>query len=97
MLREEEFRKIEEAREKWEGEVLTPALKRFDAEKSHNRYYTPLDIKDLNYLEKVGLPGSFPFTGGIYPCVAPERIPSAGRGSELASGKGLIYRRIGFG
>lgn len=99
MLREEEFRKIEEAREKWEGEVLTPALKRFDAEKSHNRYYTPLDIKGLNYLEKVGLPGSFPFTGGIYPCVAPERIPSAGRGSELASGKGLTraggYRGYG--
>jgi methylmalonyl-CoA mutase N-terminal domain/subunit len=99
MLREEEFRKIEEARGQWEGEVLAPALKRVNVEKSHNQYYTPVDIKDFDYLEKVGLPGSYPFTGGIYPCVAPERIPSAGRGSELASGKGLVraggYRGYG--
>ena len=99
MLTEEEYRKIEEARKQWETDVLKPALKRFDATESHNDYYTPLDNKDFHYLERVGLPGSFPFTGGIYPCVAPERVPSAGRGSELASGKGLVraggYRGYG--
>ncbi len=28
--------------------------------------YTPLDIKELDYLEDLGFPGEFPFTRGIY-------------------------------
>jgi len=29
--------------------------------------YTPLDLKDFNYMEKLGFPGLYPFTRGIYP------------------------------
>ncbi|MFC2006521.1 methylmalonyl-CoA mutase, partial [Chloroflexota bacterium] len=36
-------------------------------EKSRNRFYTPLDIKDHNFLKKVGFPGEYPFTSGLYP------------------------------
>ncbi len=31
------------------------------------RLYTPLDVKDINYLEDVGFPGMPPYTRGIYP------------------------------
>ncbi|MEJ5184343.1 MAG: methylmalonyl-CoA mutase family protein [Rectinemataceae bacterium] len=31
------------------------------------RLYTPLDIKDGDYNEKIGLPGEFPFTRGVQP------------------------------
>lgn len=99
MFEKEEIRKIEEVRKKWESEVLAPALKRFNLQQSPNKYYTPVDAKEFNYLEKVSLPGLYPFTGGIYPSMPPERIPRGGRGSELGGGKGLVraggYRGYG--
>lgn len=99
MYTKAELDRIKKVKEKWENETLSPVLKRFKVEHSPNEYYSPIDIQDFDYLEDVGLPGSFPFTGGIYPCVAPERVPQKGRGSELASGKGLIraggYRGYG--
>lgn len=100
MLSEEEKRKLEDRRKSWELEALAPALKRFNVKQSPNRYYTPLDVADFDYLEKVGLPGAYPYTGGIYPCMAPDRIPKKSKGSELASGKGLVraggYRGYGI-
>ena len=29
--------------------------------------YTPLDLKNIDFLEKVGFPGQYPFTRGVYP------------------------------
>ncbi len=100
MLGEKERERIKEERGNWESEILAPALKRFDVKQSPNRYYTPLDVAEFDYLEKVGLPGDYPYTGGIYPCMAPDRIPKKSKGSELASGKGLVraggYRGYGI-
>jgi methylmalonyl-CoA mutase N-terminal domain/subunit len=100
MLSEREEKRIREKKRNWELETLAPALKRFDLRESPNRYFTPLDLDDFDYLEKVGLPGSYPYTAGIYPCMAPERIPLKSKGSELASGKGLVraggYRGYGI-
>lgn len=31
--------------------------------------YTPLDLEGLDYLEKLGYPGEFPYTRGIYPAM----------------------------
>ncbi|MFQ5882285.1 MAG: methylmalonyl-CoA mutase family protein [Candidatus Methylomirabilales bacterium] len=31
------------------------------------RLYTPLDLSDFNYVEKLGFPGRYPFTRGPYP------------------------------
>jgi methylmalonyl-CoA mutase N-terminal domain/subunit len=36
--------------------------------------YTPLDAPDDDYLERVGLPGEFPFTRGIYPSMYRGRL-----------------------
>jgi methylmalonyl-CoA mutase, N-terminal domain len=31
------------------------------------RLYTPLDLQDMDYLEELGFPGSYPFTRGVQP------------------------------
>jgi methylmalonyl-CoA mutase N-terminal domain/subunit len=32
-----------------------------------NRYYTPVDVSELDYMDDLGLPGQFPFTRGVQP------------------------------
>jgi methylmalonyl-CoA mutase N-terminal domain/subunit len=60
----------------WEDGTLGDALtehperrERFMTTSSEtvNRLYTPLDIKDTDYLEDLGFPGEFPFTRGVHP------------------------------
>lgn len=31
--------------------------------------YTPADLRDVDYLEKIGFPGEYPFTRGVYPAM----------------------------
>jgi len=59
--------KIAERRKKWEEGPLKFALMRFKFEESPTRFYTPLDLKDFDFLEKVGFPGEYPFTACPYP------------------------------
>lgn len=40
-----------------------PERKNFEAQ----RLYTPLDIEDFDYGEKLGFPGQYPFTRGVQP------------------------------
>jgi methylmalonyl-CoA mutase N-terminal domain/subunit len=70
---------LERIREKlleWEREVLEPLLKRAPERKKVftteegievKRLYTPLDLEGWDYLEKLGFPGAYPFTRGVYP------------------------------
>ncbi len=32
-----------------------------------NHLYTPLDLSNFNYMEKLGFPGDYPYTRGVYP------------------------------
>ncbi|BCU69524.1 acyl-CoA mutase large subunit family protein [Stygiolobus caldivivus] len=74
--------KIKESLQKWEEKVLNPWLsKRPERKKSFmtpsgievNRLYTPLDLKG-SYSEKIGFPGEYPFTRGIYPTMYRGRL-----------------------
>ncbi len=70
---------LERIREKlleWEREVLEPVLKKAPERKKVftteegievRRVYTPLDLERWDYLEKLGFPGTYPFTRGVYP------------------------------
>jgi len=66
---------IAEAKRAWEEQVLRPALGRIQEREEFStssgirveRLYTPEDTTDLDYLEKLGLPGQYPYTRGIYP------------------------------
>lgn len=56
--------KVESALEK------SPERKKFSAK----RLYTPLDVTDTDYLEKLGFPGQFPFTRGVQPTMYRGRL-----------------------
>ena len=89
---------IEKRRKSWEEGAVRKALMRFGVDKSPTKYYTPLDVKDYNFLTKVGFPGEYPFTAGEYPTVVPGSGPRRG-GYHLAGGPGLVRagRYSGYG
>ncbi|QIW23417.1 methylmalonyl-CoA mutase [Sulfolobus sp. S-194] len=74
--------KIKESYQQWEEKVLKLWLsKRPERKQSFStpsgievkRLYTPLDLKG-SYTEKLGFPGEYPFTRGIYPTMYRGRI-----------------------
>ncbi len=67
---------------KWEEEVLQPALKKApEREKEFftisgiplKRFYTPNDLEEEQE-ERIGMPGSYPFTRGIHPTMYRSRF-----------------------
>ncbi len=85
MFRKDVIKKIEKTKKEWENGPLKRSLKRFGVEKSPNRHYSPVDIKDHDFLEHVGFPGEYPFTADIYPCSAPMS-PTEGGASLVRAG-----------
>jgi methylmalonyl-CoA mutase N-terminal domain/subunit len=68
--------KIREKLLEWEKELVEPLLKKAPERKKVftteegievRRLYTPLDLEKWDYLEKLGFPGAYPFTRGVYP------------------------------
>ncbi len=64
------------ARQRWEREVLEPALAKAPERsvpfttisgRPIERLYTPEDVKDLDYPRDLNNPGQFPYTRGIHP------------------------------
>ena len=98
MFNDEYLQKVERKRKEWEAGPLKKSLERFGVAESPNKFYTPLDVKEFDFLEKVGFPGEYPFTAGVYPCSVPGSGPVTG-GSYLAGGGGLIRagRYSGYG
>jgi methylmalonyl-CoA mutase N-terminal domain/subunit len=39
-----------------------------------DRLYTPLDQKDFDYVDKLGLPGEYPFTRGVHPTLYRSKL-----------------------
>jgi len=104
-----DFKTLERIREKlieWEKEVVEPILKKIPERKREflteegiivKRLYTPLDLQEKNwdYLEKLGFPGAYPFTRGVYPTMYRGRIWTirqyAGFGSAEDTNKRYKY------
>jgi len=66
----------ESAKQRWERDVLEPALKKSPERpipfttisgRPIDRLYTPDDIQDLDEARDLGTPGVFPYTRGIHP------------------------------
>jgi Methylmalonyl-CoA mutase, N-terminal domain/subunit len=66
-----DLKKIEEVENEWEesskGLMGTSDNYVTDSGIPVKRLYTPLDVKDIDYLEDVGFPGMPPYSRGIYP------------------------------
>ncbi len=77
-----EVERIIKERERWESETLRkflekkPERKKFmlDFEREIERLYTPEHLKDWDYLEKLGFPGEYPYTRGVYPTMYRGRL-----------------------
>ena len=70
-----DIKEIRKSREKWEEEVLNPTLEKAPERNWKfttisglpiKRLYTPEDIADIDFIEDVGFPGSYPYTRGIH-------------------------------
>ena len=68
MAGEREPSKFTDALEQWQTKT-EKGLARFPERKNvaFKRLFTPLDVKDADYLTRVGFPGQYPFTRGVQP------------------------------
>ncbi len=64
---QENLKKIKDKKEKWQDEIVNPRLKRYKLAESPTTFYTPSDLDNFNFSEKVGFPGQYPFTAGNDP------------------------------
>ena len=92
---EEKKKELEKRKKEWEEVTLKKSLDRFGVKESPSKVYTPLDIPDFDFLEKVGFPGEYPFTSGIYPASISAMGGSLIMGRGLESG-GVKVRRAGM-
>lgn len=83
MWKEESIERIKKAEEEWEQRTLSKVLNRFPERREKfetssgieiKRLYTPLDLEDFDYSEKLGFPGEYPFTRGIQPTMYRGRL-----------------------
>ena len=71
---------LDEEKKRWESETLRASLDRYPERKESfqnssgenlERVYTP---EEREYLDKLGLPGEFPYTRGVYPTMYRSRL-----------------------
>ncbi|HHY80738.1 MAG TPA: methylmalonyl-CoA mutase, partial [Thermoanaerobacter sp.] len=76
MVDKEELEKIKRKKEEWEVNQRQKVLTKFPERKKEfktssgieiKEIYTPYDISDIDYLEKIGFPGEYPYTRGVQP------------------------------
>ncbi|MFO7773122.1 MAG: methylmalonyl-CoA mutase family protein [Dehalococcoidia bacterium] len=98
MANKEMLEEIERRRAEWEEKVLKKQLARFGVTESPQKFYTPLDVKDYDFLRDVGFPGQYPFTAGKYASLPPGVAPAVG-GGHASAGGGLVRagRYSGYG
>ncbi len=79
----DESRSLEDAYQAWKETVLEPYQAKAGESKESfatvseipvERLYTPLDAPGRDYLEKLGFPGEYPFTRGVYPTMYRGRL-----------------------
>src|SRR3972149_2335596 len=85
----EYLEKVARERKKWETETLNKSLERFNITESPNKFFTPDDLGEHDFLNAVGFPGQYPFTAGVYPFQVPGSGPQTG-GYHIGGGGGLV-------
>jgi methylmalonyl-CoA mutase N-terminal domain/subunit len=77
------IREIKEKYTAWEKQVLPRSLNRYSERMESfttlsninvKRLYTPIDLPDYNYMDKLGFPSQYPFTRGIHATMYRGRI-----------------------
>jgi len=74
--KEEELKRLHDARRRWEEGPLAKSLEKSGERREKfetlsgletDRVYTPEHVRDLDYTRDIGFPGEYPFTRGIQP------------------------------
>ncbi len=82
MFVKEKLRELEQQKEKWEKETVVKSFDKLpergefstSSDIPVNRVYTPLDIANVDYLKKLGFPGEYPLTRGVYTTMYRARL-----------------------
>jgi methylmalonyl-CoA mutase N-terminal domain/subunit len=82
MSSKNEIEKIKVKKREWQEKFLTRVVDKGEIKEKFEspsgiplqHVYTPDDIKDINYVEDLGFPGTPPFTRGVYPNMYRGRI-----------------------
>jgi len=82
MFKEDRLKETDEKKKEWEEGTLKETLKRFKAKEKIADFYTPADLKNYDFIKKVGFPGEYPFTAGIYASPVPGSTASMGSGFQ---------------
>ena len=104
MFDENKLDGIKESLKEWEDSTVSKAISKFPERKETfktnsdieiNRLYTPLDLQEWDYDEKLGFPGQYPFTRGVQPTMYRGRLWTmrqyAGFGTAVESNKRYKY------
>ena len=104
LFNDNSLKRIAEAYEKYEKELVPEWLKKLPERMEEfntlswipvKRIYTPLDIKDHDYMEKLGFPGEYPFTRGIHATMYRARLWTmrmfSGFGGPEETNKRLLF------
>jgi methylmalonyl-CoA mutase N-terminal domain/subunit len=74
---------LKQKKEKWKKETVEKSVTRFKERKSRfltssnipvKRVYSPLEVKDFDYMKDLGFPGEYPYTRGVYPTMYRARF-----------------------
>jgi len=83
MFDEEKLRDIKDAEREWYEGPYKKVTQKYPERKDKfvtgsnmevEPLYTPLDVKETDYLEKIGFPGQYPFTRGVQPTMYRGRL-----------------------
>jgi len=92
-------KEIKKTEREWKEGTVNKALKRYPfLKESPSRFYTPLDLKKFDFLEKVGFPGQYPFTAGPYafdPTVGLSRFAAMAPGRGSGQARAAMYSGYG--
>ncbi|HBC97586.1 MAG TPA: methylmalonyl-CoA mutase, partial [Clostridium sp.] len=76
MFKEEKVNEVKAKKKEWEEGTLKKTVTRFPERKKSfkttsgievKRLYTPEDVQNLDYNEKLSFPGEYPYTRGVQP------------------------------
>ncbi|MBI2908216.1 MAG: methylmalonyl-CoA mutase [Chloroflexi bacterium] len=88
MSEKNDLARIGKKREEWEKQCLAESLRTVGVERSPYKFYTPLDLRDFDFLEKIGFPGDFPFTANSFALSLQEARATKLERTRLYSGYG---------
>ncbi len=110
MFSEEQLKEIERQKKEWEEGPLKKAVDRFPMlSEPPTRFYTPLDVKNFDFLKNVGFPGVYPYTAGAYPteslagiskfAAVADKLGGGMAGGQTGGGGGLVRAALysGYG